>query len=237
MNVSDLGTILGIWAHPDDELWAAGAMAEAIKNGQRVVCVTATKGDAGKTANQQKWPQEKLSQIRVTEMSEALSAIGIHELHWLGYGDGKLINADSKKVVARIKDIIDAVRPDTIFTFEPEGVSGHDDHKTISAWSLMAAKESAVRPVIYGACETTERYEKFGRSCDDLFDIYFNTDNPFTVDEKHADLLLKLNRAQAKQKMHALRSHASQMSAFFNNPAGKNYWKKFCDVECFIRLA
>ena len=47
-NVAELGTILGIWAHPDDEAYlSAGLMALARDNGQRVVCVTATRGELG----------------------------------------------------------------------------------------------------------------------------------------------------------------------------------------------
>ena len=45
-----LGTILSIWAHPDDEAFLAGGiMAMAVDEGSRVVCVTATRGEAGST--------------------------------------------------------------------------------------------------------------------------------------------------------------------------------------------
>ena len=45
-DVAELGTILGIWAHPDDEAYLSGGlMALARDNGQRVVCVTATRGE------------------------------------------------------------------------------------------------------------------------------------------------------------------------------------------------
>ena len=47
-NGDDLGTVLGVWAHPDDETWlSAGLMARAVDQGRRVVCVTATRGEAG----------------------------------------------------------------------------------------------------------------------------------------------------------------------------------------------
>ncbi|OOL28439.1 GlcNAc-PI de-N-acetylase, partial [Rhodococcus rhodochrous] len=37
------GTILSIWAHPDDETYlAAGVMAAARDDGRRVVCASAT---------------------------------------------------------------------------------------------------------------------------------------------------------------------------------------------------
>jgi LmbE family N-acetylglucosaminyl deacetylase len=46
--ISALGTIMGIWVHPDDEAYLSGGlMALARANGQRVVCVTATRGELG----------------------------------------------------------------------------------------------------------------------------------------------------------------------------------------------
>ena len=46
--VSELGTLLGVWAHPDDETYlVAGLMAQAVRDGHRVVCVTATRGEEG----------------------------------------------------------------------------------------------------------------------------------------------------------------------------------------------
>ena len=39
-SIAELGTILSVWAHPDDETYlAGGVMAAAVDAGQRVVCV------------------------------------------------------------------------------------------------------------------------------------------------------------------------------------------------------
>jgi len=44
----DLGTVLGVFAHPDDEAYLAGGlMATAVDAGRRVVCITATRGELG----------------------------------------------------------------------------------------------------------------------------------------------------------------------------------------------
>jgi LmbE family N-acetylglucosaminyl deacetylase len=38
-DVKELGSILGVWAHPDDEAYLTGGlMAAAIANGQPVAC-------------------------------------------------------------------------------------------------------------------------------------------------------------------------------------------------------
>src|SRR6478609_2030889 len=52
----DLGTLLGVWAHPDDEAYmTAGLMSMARSAGHRVVVATATKGEAG-TDDPRAWP-------------------------------------------------------------------------------------------------------------------------------------------------------------------------------------
>ena len=105
-DVKSLGTILGIWAHPDDEIFsAAGLMNYACKNEQKIISITATYGDAGETADEEKWPKNKLAQIRKEESDNALKLIGNIEQHWLGFKDGKLQEVDIKEAIEKIKKI------------------------------------------------------------------------------------------------------------------------------------
>lgn len=47
-DLSQLGTVMTVWAHPDDETYLSGALCAMLRDaGQRVVCVTATRGEAG----------------------------------------------------------------------------------------------------------------------------------------------------------------------------------------------
>ena len=63
-DVAELGTILGIWAHPDDEAYLSGGlMALARDAGPRVVCVTATRGELG-TPDPATWPPDRLAAER-----------------------------------------------------------------------------------------------------------------------------------------------------------------------------
>jgi GlcNAc-PI de-N-acetylase len=62
--VAALGTILGVWAHPDDEAYLSGGlMAMARDLGSRVVCVTATRGELG-TTDPVAWPPTRLATAR-----------------------------------------------------------------------------------------------------------------------------------------------------------------------------
>jgi LmbE family N-acetylglucosaminyl deacetylase len=236
-DIAKLGTILGVWAHPDDEAWcSAGVMAAAVENGQRVVCVTATKGDAGQTANETRWPKAQLAPIRQEELAAALDTVGVSEIHWLDYQDGTLSKVDQNHAVARLVALIDDIKPDTILTFEPAGITGHEDHKTISTWACLAAAQATKRPVVYGACETTERYESVGRPADKQFKLYFRTKQPFTISEADSDLCLRLSPPDIKAKEQALRAHHSQTDQLFAHPASVRYIHQLCAVECFVRL-
>src|SRR5688500_12111289 len=62
--ISALGTILGVWAHPDDEAYlTAGLMALARRQGNDVVVATATLGEHG-TDDPAAWPPARLADRR-----------------------------------------------------------------------------------------------------------------------------------------------------------------------------
>ena len=141
--VAALGTVLGIWAHPDDEAYlSAGVMTLARDNGQRVVCVTATRGELG-TPDPATWPPDRLAAERSRELARCLAVLGVTEHHWLGHRDGTLAQADAPAGVAQLCELMDEVRPDTVVTFGPDGLTGHDDHRTICRWTTAAFRQAA----------------------------------------------------------------------------------------------
>ncbi|HEU5157501.1 MAG TPA: PIG-L family deacetylase [Streptosporangiaceae bacterium] len=144
-DVAELGTILGIWAHPDDEAYLSGGlMAIARDLGARVVCVTATRGELG-TADPEAWPPGRLAAARADELARCLEILGVDEHQWLDYSDGQCAAADMTDAVARLCRVIERVRPDTVLTFGPDGITGHPDHQAVSAW-VGAAFDRAAPP-------------------------------------------------------------------------------------------
>ncbi|MEU8108839.1 PIG-L deacetylase family protein [Nonomuraea muscovyensis] len=142
-DVAELGTILGVWAHPDDEAYLSGGlMAMARDHGSRVVCVTATRGELG-TPHPEEWPPDRLAAARAEELARCLEILGVDEHHWLGYRDGGCAAAPAPAAVARLCDVIERVRPDTVLTFGPDGITGHPDHQAVSAWTTAAFESSA----------------------------------------------------------------------------------------------
>ncbi len=96
-DIKKLGTIMSVGAHPDDETFmAAGIMATAVRNGQPVICVTATRGEAG-SQDPVKWPTQTLGEVRTKELAAALGIIGAPKHYWLDYPDGGCQNVPDKK--------------------------------------------------------------------------------------------------------------------------------------------
>lgn len=151
----ELGTILSIWAHPDDETYGcAGLMAAAVRAGARVVCVTATRGELGST-DPQRWPSGlPLAEIRTKELAACLSDIGVTEHIWLDYPDGGCDQIDDVEAVARLRAIVEAVRPDTVLTFGPDGGTFHPDHMAVSRWTTAAVADTG--PQLHYSTSTPE---------------------------------------------------------------------------------
>jgi LmbE family N-acetylglucosaminyl deacetylase len=141
--VAALGTILGIWAHPDDEAYLSGGlMAMARDVGSRVVCVTATRGELG-TTDPVAWPPPRLAAERAVELARSLEILGVTEHHWLGYPDGGCAEVSAVDAVERLYGLIEQVAPDTVLTFGPDGITGHPDHQAVSAWTAAAFDRAA----------------------------------------------------------------------------------------------
>lgn len=235
-DIKNLGTILGIWAHPDDESFCMGGMmACATSNGQRVACITATRGDAGKTADESKWPQSKLTKIRSDELEQALNILGVNEHYWLDYNDGELAQSDANKAVAEITALIDKVQPDSIFSFCKDGITGHNDHRTIHTWTKRAIEHSESSASLYCAVEIAERYNSdINKQADEAFNIYFNIDQPRLVPINELDLYFELPEDVHNKKLEALQAQASQTAKMFESNLGKSYIEIITRDEGFV---
>jgi LmbE family N-acetylglucosaminyl deacetylase len=204
------GSILSVWAHPDDETYlAAGVMAAAADHGQRVVCVSATAGEHG-TADPDTWPPLRLARRRTWEAAAAMAVLGVADHRFLGFPDGRLTDHDEEGRVA-VGRLIDEVRPDTILTFGPDGVTFHPDHITVSTW-VTAAWEQRGRPcrLLYAAY-TAEHLARFGATYEEL-GIYMTEERPTGATAEQLAVHVQLDGWQLDRKLTALAAMASQTS-------------------------
>ncbi len=208
--VGGLGTILGIWAHPDDELFnMGGIMAMAAQNGQKVICVTATRGEAG-VQDESRWPAGDLGEIRTRELEAAYEILGVSGHEWLDYPDGGCADVDEGEAVQRLTEIIKKYQPDTVLTFEPNGMTGHDDHKAVSRWSSLALDLSGHTAQLYHSALTSAQYQAFG-SADKTLNVFFNIDQPTICEQSDCDIYVELSDELYQLKLDSLAAMPSQM--------------------------
>jgi LmbE family N-acetylglucosaminyl deacetylase len=139
----DLGTILAVFAHPDDEAYLAGAlMATAVDAGRRVVCVTATRGELGFPDDDPR-PVDERKAVREAELAACLAVLGVEEHLWLDLPDGGCHAVADDGPVNRLTAVIDDMKPDTVLTFGPDGQTYHQDHMAISRWTTWAVEATA----------------------------------------------------------------------------------------------
>ncbi len=218
-DIKQLGTILSVWAHPDDESFtAAGVLCAAVRNGQKVACVTATRGEAG-VQDESRWPAAKLGQIREGELKTALKHLGVKDQFFLNYRDGHCQEISGSEAVAQIKSFIKKYQPDSILTFGPEGMTGHTDHQTVSKWVAEAAQGTKAK--VYHTVEEENRYENFMKEADKKFNIYFNIDKPPICDAADCSIAFELPPDILAKKRAALKSMPSQTEIMFKNTPAK----------------
>ena len=207
-DVGGLGTILGIWAHPDDEAYLSGGlMALASDAGSRVVCVTATRGELG-TPDPQTWPPERLAAARTTELACCLSILGVTEHQWLGYRDGQCA-ADEPDAVSALCEVIDRVGPDTVLTFGPDGYTGHPDHQAVAAWTAAAVDRLARPGIRLLQAAAGERRSRQWHDLNERLGV-FEPGYPITVPDDRLAIDLVLDRDTAARKVRALAAQETQ---------------------------
>jgi LmbE family N-acetylglucosaminyl deacetylase len=199
--VTQLGTVLMVWAHPDDETYLAGGLSAALTDaGQRVVCVTATRGEAGGTT-------DGLAAIRTAELEAALDVLGVAEHHWLDYPDGGCASVDAQRAAARIRALVDEVGPDTVVTFGPDGFTGHPDHQAVSRWVDLAL-QSPPRPQVR-LLHAVAREHPADPGLDEDYGV-FELGRPRVCTDGEIDVLVPLDEAQLDRKVRALLLQESQ---------------------------
>ena len=208
LTVDDLGTVLSLWAHPDDETYlAGGVMAAARDRGQRVVCASATAGELG-TDDPVNWPPLRLASVRRWEARASMSVLGVTEHRVLAMPDGAL-SAHDRSGMAWADCMLDHIRPDTILTFGPDGMTFHPDHVAVHRW-VTHAWERRGRPcrLLY-ATSTTEHICRFGAYYED-WGMYMTDERPRGVPARDTALHLELAGRELDRKVTALLTMTSQ---------------------------
>ena len=232
--VADLGTTLTVMAHPDDETYlAAGVMAAASALGQRVVSASASAGELG-TDDPAAWPPERLAGVRRLEAAAAMAVLGVREHHVGCLPDGGL-DRHTAEGEAWVGGLIDAVQPDTVVTFGPDGITGHPDHVAVHRWVTEAWEQRLCAPRLLYATTTVEHLEEFGEQYEE-WGVYMTDDRPAGVPAGELALHLVLDGPALDRKLVALRAMATQTSEIVAQLALPGYARLVAE-EAFVDAA
>lgn len=225
-------TLLGVWAHPDDEAYlSAGLMAAAVADGWRVVVATATRGEAGVEGR----PSAEVAAVRERELADSLAALGVTEHRWLAgtplLVDGRLAEVPVGEGAAIVAALLDDVSPDLVVTFGPDGLTGHADHRAVSRWTTSARELSGTPSELWYAALPPGFLDRWGRLCADLGVWMDGSPPPAAPDD-----LAHVQACSGKlldRKYRALRAHRSQTAGLIER-VGEQQYREWWSTEAFV---
>ena len=152
--------LMCVHAHPDDEaISTGGVLLKAAAEGLRTAVVTCTGGEMGEIVGAGLDPEAvrpRLGELRLQELTEALTLLGAGAPRLLGYRDSDMIGREGNddprcfwrapfdeavgRLVAQIRDF----RPDVLVGYDAFGLYGHPDHIQTHRVGVIAAEAAAV---------------------------------------------------------------------------------------------
>lgn len=199
-----------IFAHPDDEAFGpAGTIAKLSKK-YNIYLLCATKGESGQISQKSNLKSQKynsklksLSNIRADELKRSAKILGIKKVFFLGFRDGTLSNNLYHKLAAKVQLKLKELKPGIVITYEPQGVSGHIDHITVSMVTMFIAQKLKFVKEVWQVCRPSSLAKRM-----DYF-IYF----PPGYKKSQIDKIVNIKDVW-DIKVEAMKAHKSQLKDF-----------------------
>ncbi|RJQ37218.1 PIG-L family deacetylase [Candidatus Parcubacteria bacterium] len=148
-------TILCVFAHPDDETFGPGGTIALLARHHDVWIASATRGNAGKDSRAQK--TGSLAAARPRELRAAAKILGARGVVFFDFRDGELSNATYHALARRIEGLVRRLKPHTLLTYEPLGVSGHLDHIAVALAARFVYERQPRIKRLLAYCVSTPR--------------------------------------------------------------------------------
>ncbi|KLI04693.1 MULTISPECIES: N-acetyl-1-D-myo-inositol-2-amino-2-deoxy-alpha-D-glucopyranoside deacetylase [Mycolicibacterium] len=233
---SETPRLLFVHAHPDDETLTTGAtIAHYAALGADVRVVTCTLGEEGEVIGDRYARlavdhADQLGGYRISELTKALSALGIGAPQFLG-GPGRwrdsgmegsperkqqrFIDADFDEAVGELVQIIEELRPHVVVTYDPDGGYGHPDHKQAHRVTTAAVAAAGWKvPKFYWTVMASTAMRAGLQSLGDIPEDWIRIDVgdvPFGYPDDKIDAVVDAT-AQLPVKVAAMRAHATQVT-------------------------
>ena len=161
--------------------------------------------------DEERWPPETMGEVRTQELYRSLEILGVKEHRFLeGLLDVDMQTPLDGSGASQVEQIVGDVLPHTILTFGPDGMTGHEGHKSVSRWAtdaFRAAAPSGSR--LFYATNTPAWAEKWIPKLEQ-FNIFLPGTPPVTPEDQIA-LGFPLDDELREVKVRAISAHASQV--------------------------
>jgi LmbE family N-acetylglucosaminyl deacetylase len=202
--------VLGLFAHPDDETFGpGGTLARLAAEGHTVHLLCATRGEAGTIGESPRFGRRRLADLREEELHGACRALGIQSPEILWLPDSGLARLEDATLVRPMVRAIRRHRPRLLVTFHDDGVSGHADHRRVTASARQAfhmAGEEGTWPDL-GPPHRPRRLWTYAIPASKARLVTYR--KLFAVPDETLDAVIDV-RPYLKRKKAAVRAHASQ---------------------------
>ncbi len=200
--IDGIERVLVVVAHPDDcDFGCAGTTARWTDAGVNISYVIVTDGDAG--GFDRSITRKEMATIRRREQTEAAAEVGVTDLTFLGYPDGRLTpSIELRRDIARV---IRTKQPQRVITQSPVRnftriFASHPDHLAVGEATLCAVYPDARNPFAHSELLEQEGLEPYS-----VADVWMSAAVGSAQDTQVVDVT-----DTADRKLAALRCHRSQ---------------------------
>jgi LmbE family N-acetylglucosaminyl deacetylase len=155
-----------------------------------------------------------------------MAVLGIDEHRWLDFEDGTLDTVEVARGAAIVEDLLGELRPDTVVTFGPDGMTGHPDHCAISTWVHRAWRRTGSTARLLWATTTAAFADEFADVHDALG--IFPPGLPRLAEPEDITVTVELDEDCADLKLAALRTYATQIQPILDviGADGLRHWRQ-----------
>jgi LmbE family N-acetylglucosaminyl deacetylase len=241
-------TVLGVFAHPDDECTSAGGVLSRYADaGVRVVLVSCTNGEfgddvAGAKPGTAGHDRRRVAETRSRELAAACRRLGVWAVERLGYHDsgmpgwakwaGTKVFSDVpiKEVAERLRTLMAKYQPEVVLTHNPGASHEHVDHRHAAAATALAVPpKTTLYFGAHGAKRAEQLRKALGRN-----EIEPERKRVLELIEERITTRVELG-PYVQRKRQALFEHESQLASSAAAQLTPEQYEEVFGTETFIR--
>ena len=205
-------SILGIFAHPDDEFIIGGLLTRAKNRGIETHLLCATRGENCRITNKEIMNEENKAEVRTKEFNISCEILGVSSYKFLELEDSKGNEWSTDITIEKIYNYINEVNADIVVTFDSNGGNGHPDHKAISNLTTEAFEklDSKNKKLYYVTLLPSTIANKYMEKINLPDNVKEKLINYISTDDKNVTSIIELKEDELENKINILHNYKSQ---------------------------